>query len=111
VVYRLLPCTGLIGKWYIVPLPLYRRPVCSLRISTTSTTSSESPSSTDKKWFVSTRRNTTEAQFRDNVLSFLFQHDLKPYDILSSPALSFQQLMVQMNSSLASQIRQDPAVS
>jgi hypothetical protein len=48
---------------------------------------------------------TTQAQFND-LLTLLSKLGLTPYNILSSPALGFRQLVVGMNSSLASEIRQ-----
>ncbi|KAN0068937.1 Peptidase S8/S53 domain containing protein [Elaphomyces granulatus] len=75
------------------------------RTSTTSTSSSSSPSSTAGDWLISTQMGTTQAQFND-LLTLLSKLGLTPYNILSSPALGFQQLIVGMNSSLASKIQQ-----
>ena len=74
------------------------------RTSTTSTSSSSSPSSTAGDWLISTQMGTTQAQFND-LLTLLSKLGLTPYNILSSPALGFQQLIVGMNSSVASKIQ------
>ncbi|KAN0067062.1 Peptidase S8/S53 domain containing protein [Elaphomyces granulatus] len=63
------------------------------RTSTTSTSSSSSPSSTAGDWLISTQMGTTQAQFND-LLTLLSKLGLTPYNILSSPALGFQQLIV-----------------
>jgi hypothetical protein len=79
------------------------------RTSTTSTSSSSSPSGTAGDWFISTWTNATEAQ-SDDLLDLLSKHGLNPYNTQSGPALGYEQFEVTMNSSMASQIRQHPAV-
>jgi hypothetical protein len=86
------------------------------RTSTTSTSSSStsstcgSPCSTPGAWFVSTKMKTTQDEF-DYLLSFLSKYGLEPYRVQRSPALGFQQFMVKMNDTLASDIQKLPAVS